>query len=64
MIDEKEKAGALTVALRRSAVNILQMLTPEEHDNYEQLVHRLSTRYGLAHLQLKNLQQNINKNLK
>ncbi|KAJ8962916.1 hypothetical protein NQ318_001327 [Aromia moschata] len=64
-----EKATALTLALRGDATDILQTLSPEEQDDYHQLVKHLEMRYGQSHLehvyhsQLKNRYQKSNESL-
>ncbi|XP_074041625.1 uncharacterized protein [Leptinotarsa decemlineata] len=46
-----EKAVALTLALRGEARNILQTLTAQEQEDYDQLIKHLELRYGHAHLE-------------
>ncbi|XP_074039692.1 uncharacterized protein [Leptinotarsa decemlineata] len=64
-----EKAVALTLALRGEATNILQTLTAQEQEEYDQLVKHLELRYGQAHLehvyhsQLKNRCQKSGESL-
>ncbi|KAJ8962077.1 hypothetical protein NQ318_018027, partial [Aromia moschata] len=64
-----EKATALTLALRGDATDILQKLSLEEQEDYQQLVRHLEMRYGQSHLehvyhsQLKNRYQKSNESL-
>ncbi|KAJ8955836.1 hypothetical protein NQ318_005380 [Aromia moschata] len=64
-----EKATALTLALRGDATDILQTLSLEEQEDYQQLVRHLEMRYGQSHLehvyhsQLKNRYQKSNESL-
>ncbi|KAG5896015.1 hypothetical protein JTB14_007580 [Gonioctena quinquepunctata] len=64
-----ERAVALTLALRGEATNILQTLTAQEQEDYDQLIKHLELRYGHAHLehvyhsQLKNRCQKSSENL-
>ncbi|KAG5900645.1 hypothetical protein JTB14_005919 [Gonioctena quinquepunctata] len=44
-----ERAVALTLALRGEATNILQTLTAQEQEDYDQLIKHLELRYGHAH---------------
>ncbi|KAG5888709.1 hypothetical protein JTB14_035774 [Gonioctena quinquepunctata] len=46
-----ERAVALTLALRGEATNILQTLTAQEQEDYDQLIKHLELRYGQAHLE-------------
>ncbi|CAH2006042.1 unnamed protein product [Acanthoscelides obtectus] len=46
-----EKVTALTLALRADAAAILQRISPEEPEVYEQLVGHLKMRYGQSHLE-------------
>lgn len=65
-----EKAISLTLALRGDVTNILQTLSSEESEDYEQLVRQLEMRYGqtnlehVYHSQLKNRYQKSNETLK
>ncbi|KAG5889429.1 hypothetical protein JTB14_032762 [Gonioctena quinquepunctata] len=64
-----ERAVALTLALRGEATNILQTLTAQEQEDYDQLIKHLELRYGQAHLehvyhsQLKNRCQKSGESL-
>ncbi|KAG5896845.1 hypothetical protein JTB14_024184 [Gonioctena quinquepunctata] len=64
-----ERAVALTLALRGEATNILQTLTAQEQEDYDQLIKHLELRYGHAHLehvyhsQLKNRCQKAGESL-
>ncbi|KAG5891947.1 hypothetical protein JTB14_002223 [Gonioctena quinquepunctata] len=64
-----ERAVALTLALRGEATNILQTLTAQEQEDYDQLIKHLELRYGHAHLehvyhsQLKNRCQKSGESL-
>ncbi|CAH2005971.1 unnamed protein product [Acanthoscelides obtectus] len=64
-----EKATALTLALRGDGAAILQRISPEEQEVYEQLLGHLEMRYGQSHLehvyhtQLKNRFQKSGKSL-
>ncbi|CAH2013159.1 unnamed protein product [Acanthoscelides obtectus] len=44
-----EKATALTLALRGDAAAILQGISPENQEVYEQLAGHLEMRYGQSH---------------
>ncbi|KAG5894219.1 hypothetical protein JTB14_002270 [Gonioctena quinquepunctata] len=64
-----ERAVALLLALRGEATNILQTLTAQEQEDYDQLIKHLELRYGHAHLehvyhsQLKNRCQKSGESL-
>ncbi|KAG5886775.1 hypothetical protein JTB14_032266 [Gonioctena quinquepunctata] len=64
-----ERAVALTLALRGEATNILQTLTAQEQEDYDQLIKHLELRYGHAnlehvyHSQLKNRCQKSGESL-
>ncbi|CAH1998121.1 unnamed protein product [Acanthoscelides obtectus] len=64
-----KKATALTLALRGDAAAILQRISPEEQEAYEQLVGHLELRYGQSylghvyHTQLKNRFQKSGESL-
>lgn len=65
----REKAVALTVALRGDALDVLQTLHADESEDFDQLVKRLEMRYGQAHLEqvyqyrLKNRRQKAGESI-